>query len=694
MIRFVVFLLLLLVQQVPGFGQFTLESVTSYPFPSELAVSPAGSGMAVAVNEKGIRNVYVAEGPDFVLRKLTHYNADDGQEITGVQISPDGKYVLYVVGADHGAFDGTIPRNPASLTITPSIRLYSIPFKGGKETLLDEGDDAVIAPDGKTVAYIKNGQVRVTPIDGSVPSGSLFYTKGRVGALQWSPDGSRLLFVASRGDHSFVGVYKDSASPIRWIDPGFARDQSPRWSPDGKKIVFVRRPAVGGAPDSLTVYTHQPWSIRIADVETGRAQQVWRSPGTLQGSVPAANGRYNLHWAADNRIIFLSYGDGWPHLYSVPAAGGEPLLLTPGNYMVEHVRLSQDKKWLVFSANHGPDAYDYERRHIARVPVDKAAVEVLTPGAGIESFPAVTGDGKNMVMLSADAIRPALPAVMPFQGGKIKLIGESLIPPGFPGNLVIPKPVTFKASDGKTVYAQLFEPVNKTGKKPAVLFIHGGPQRQMLLGWHFGDYYANTYALNQYLANEGFVVLSVNYRLGVGYGYDFQHPPGARNKGASEYLDVKAAGEWLAKLPQVDAKRIGVYGGSYGGFLTAMALAKDSDLFAAGVDIHGVHDFMTDEISDRDFIVPDAELLRKLTVESSPITHVDTWRSPVLLIHGDDDGNVPFKQSVDLVRRFEQKGFTDYEVLVIPDETHHWMKYENLLQVDKATVEFLIRKLK
>ncbi len=629
------------------------------------------------------------------MRKLTHYTADDGQEITGVMISPDGKYVLYVVGADHGAFDETIPRNPASLTVAPSIRLYSIPFEGGKEMLLGEGDDAAIAPDGKTVAYIKNGQARITRVDGSVPSRSLFHTKGKAGALQWSPDGTRLLFVASRGDHSFVGIFKDSASPVQWVDPGFARDLSPRWSPDGKKIVFVRRPAAGGAPDSLTVYTRQPWSIRVADAETGRSQQVWRSPNTLQGSVPAANGRFNLHWAAGDRIVFLSYQDGWPHLYSVPATGGEPLLITKGDYMVEHVKLSPDKKWLVFSANTGPDAYDYERRHVARAPVDKAAVEVLTPGSGIESFPVVTGDGKNIILLSADAVRPALPAVIPFHGGRIKLMGENLIPADFPKNMVIPKPVTFKAADGKTVYGQLFEPVNKAGKKPAVLFIHGGPQRQMLLGWHFGDYYANTYALNQYLAGQGLIVLSVNYRLGVGYGYDFQHPAGDWNNGASEYLDVKAAGEWLAAQPQVDAKRIGVYGGSYGGFLTAMALAKDSELFAAGVDIHGEHNllvFAPDITKEQQ--APDAALSRKLSWESSPVAYLDTWTSPVLIIHGDDDGNVPFKQSIDLVRRFEQKGFTNYEVLVIPDETHHWMKYENLLKVDKATADFLIRKLK
>src|SRR5918999_222104 len=107
--------------------------------------------------------------------------------------------------------------------------------------------------------------------------------------------------------------------------------------------------------------------------------------------------------------------------------------------------------------------------------------------------------------------------------------------------------------------------------------------RQMLLGWHYSDYYANAYAMNQYLASRGYIVLAINYRLGIGYGYEFHRPRNAGAQGASEYLDVKAAGEYLRSLPNVDPRRIGIYGGSYGGFLTALAIARDSDLFAAGV---------------------------------------------------------------------------------------------------------------
>ncbi|MEO9021398.1 MAG: prolyl oligopeptidase family serine peptidase [Ginsengibacter sp.] len=672
---------------------FSLKDITSYPFPAEVTSMPNSSKIALSINQQGKRNIYVADGPPFILRKLTDYNNDEGQEITGVTISNNGKWVVYVRGADHGAFDESIPRNPSSSIIAPKIRVYSIPFVGGKSILLSEGDYPVVEPKSKQVTFIKNHQVWMAPIDGAKPAENLFYAKGRISSLQWSPDGSQLLFVSSRDDHSFVGIYTNGQTEIQWISPAFARDQSPKWSPDGKKIVFIRRPASGGAPDSITVDHHSAWAIWTADIITEKAQQIWKAPETLRGSVPSSNGRYNLHWAANDRIIFLSYQDGWPHLYSIQASGGEPLLLTPGNFNVEQIKLSPDKKWLVFAANTGSDKDDLDRRHLARVPVDEAKMEMLTTGDGIESTPHFINNGSSILLLSATAQRPTLPAIMPFSPGKIKLIGENLISTDFPvSDLVIPKSVTFKAADGHPVYGQLFEPLKGTKVKPAVLFVHGGPERQMLLGWHYMDYYANTYAINQYLVSKGFVVLSVNYRLGIGYGYDFQNPLNSGMNGASEYKDIKAAGEWLASQSGIDAKRIGIYGGSYGGYLTAMALARDSKIFAAGVDISGMHNLLPDLHEYKNEQPPDYELAKKLTWESSPDAYLDTWTSPVLIISGDDDGNVPFSQSVDLIRRFQEKGFP-FESIAVPDETHHWMKYSNMLKLDSATADFLERKL-
>ncbi len=678
----------------------TLDKIKSYPFPTELTAASRGSRIAWAWDEQGRRNVYVAEGPDFKPRKLTNYIQDDGQEITSLSISANGQWVVFVRGGDHGSnWDDELPVNPTFSASPSKVKIMSFPFAGGEGKSLSEGDAPVISPKSDVVTFIKNNQVWTAPADGTAEAKNLFTTRGTVGSLEWSPDGSHLAFVSSRTDHSFVGVFTNADTPIQWIAPSFSRDGSPRWSPDGTRIAFVRTPGAGGSPDSILVRRHQPWSIWTADLKTGNGSQLWKAPATLAGSYPSTEGQTNLHWGAADRITFLSYHDGWPHLYSVSSQGGIPLLLTPGNFMAEHIKLTADGKWLVFSANTGPDNLDIDRRHAVRVPVDKATMEVMTPGAGLEWTPVITGDGTTMVCLSATAQRPPVPAVLAFNAkSTLKLIGQDFIPKDFPEkSLITPKQVTFKSPDGFTIHGQLFEPAGGPAKKPAIIYVHGGPPRQMLLGWHYSDYYSNAYASNQYLTSLGFVVLVVNYRLGIGYGFEFHQPENAGTSGASEYIDIKAAGQWLAGQPQVDPAKIGIYGGSYGGYLTAMALAKDSKIFAVGVDIHGVHDRTIERTRnitapDKFERAPDADRAVQVGWESSPIAYVSTWTSPALIIHGDDDRNVRFSQSTDLVRRLEKKG-VPIETLVIVDDTHHWMKHSNAVKIYTATGEYFMRIL-
>ena len=395
--------------------------------------------------------------------------------------------------------------------------------------------------------------------------------------------------------------------------------------------------------------------------------------------------------------MFLSNADGQAHLYSIPENGGTALLLTPGNYMAEYVTLSPDGRYLVFAGNAGSDANDIDRRHVVRVPVDRAEPKVLTPGTGLEWTPFVINDGKSIAFIGATAQRPPLPSIMPFDGGTPTWIGSERIPSDFPATLVTPTKVVIKSPDGLEVHSQLFN-TGGAGRKPAIIFVHGGPPRQMLLGWNYSDYYSNAYASNQYLASRGFVVLSVNYRLGIGYGRDFQQAENAGSQGASEYQDVKAAAEWLRSQPFVDPARIGIYGGSYGGFLTAMALARNSDLFAAGVDIHGVHDWTTERARgilnrDRYEEAPDAAKALETAWNSSPVSYMKTWKSPVFLIHGDDDRNVRFNQTVDLARRLTAQG-VPFEELVIPDDTHHFMRHANWVRVDAATANYFERQFK
>lgn len=687
--------------QRPAARGFTLEQVMSAPYPTNLTASATGERIAWTFNARGQRNVWVAEGPGFQAQRLTDYIADDGQELSALSISPDGRWVVYVRGGDFGSnWDDALPVNPLGMPTPQRVEIWTIPFAGGTPVSLGEGENPVISPRSDAVVFERNRQLWRAPIDGSAPARRLFELRGSNGGAQFSPDGSQIAFVSNRGTHAFIGVYTDAETPIKWIEPSSNRDWAPRWTRDGRRLVFARRAGVGGPPNSPLEPEPQPWSIWVADVRTGNATRRWASEATARGSVPSTHGGINLNLGANDRIVFLSYQDGWPHLYSMPIDGSDgAILLTPGDHMAEHVSLSPDGRYVLYAGNTGRSPQDIDRRHVVRAAVDRPGIEVLTQGDGLEWTPVMLPTGK-VAAIGATPQRPPVPFVL--DGQTRRWIGDTQIPADFPASqLVTPRQVIYTASDGVRVHAQLFEPpAGGPARKPAIVYVHGGPPRQMLLGWHYGDYYWNAYAMNQYLASRGFVVLSINFRLGIGYGFDFHRPPNAGAMGASEYLDVKAAGEYLRGLTSVDAARIGIYGGSYGGFLTALALGRDSELFAAGVDIHGVHDFTSDGGgrfggTTWRFERPAAEVdrLARIAWESSPVSAISTWRSPVLLIHGDDDRNVRVGQTVDLVQRLRRQG-VEFEEVIIPDDTHHWMRWENLRRVNAVTAEFLERKLR
>jgi dipeptidyl aminopeptidase/acylaminoacyl peptidase len=218
--------------------------------------------------------------------------------------------------------------------------------------------------------------------------------------------------------------------------------------------------------------------------------------------------------------------------------------------------------------------------------------------------------------------------------------------------------------------------------------------RQMMPGFHYMYYYHNAYAMNQYLASRGYVVLSVNYRLGIMYGRAFREAANASWRGAAEYKDVLAGAKFLQSQPTVDPKKIGLWGGSYGGYLTALGLARNSDLFAAGVDLHGVHDWSVflPHWENRPG-APDQKEAEKLAFESSPDAAVSSWKSPVLLIHGDDDRNVPFGQTVDLAQRLREQHVV-FEELIFPDESHDFLVWKDWVRAYTAAADFLDRNLK
>lgn len=682
-------------------GTFTLEQVLSSPFPSELVAAKNANRVAWVFDMKGVRNVWVADGPNFLhsARQVTHYAADDGQPIASLELTPDGKTVVYALGTELN--DAQESANPASWTKGAKQQVFALDVDGKKAEprLLgdmgcpDEGcEDIEISPNGKLAVWPAKKKLWIASIDGKQQAKELAIVRGSAEEPRWSPDGKHIAFVSGRDAHALIAIYDFGGDVIRYLAPSVDKESMPRWSPDGKAIAFARTP---GDENKLPLIPlrARPWSIWIADASTGDGHAIWQSGEKLEDSLPELSGDGTLNFAADDRIVFASEQDGRNHLYSISSAGGEAALLTPGDFDVEDVFLSPDKKSVIYSSNQD----DVDRRHLWRVAIAGGKPQPLTRGETIEWSPVETGDGQNVLCLGSAATSPAMPYEVTPNGRE--MLASSALPKDFPSDaLVTPKQVVFRSEDGLSIHGQLFVPRHLNGKAPGIIFTHGGPSRQMLLGFHYMDYYHNAYAENQFLASRGYVVLSVNYRLGIMYGHAFHQPPHTIWRGAAEYQDVVAGAHYLQSLPEVDSAKIGLWGGSYGGFLTAMGLARNSDLFKAGVDFHGVHDWSV-FLTQRPYFgsvaqkPPDADAAIKLAWESSPDASVDQWKSPVLLIHGDDDRNVPFSQTVDLVQRLRAH-HVGFEQIVIPDEIHGFLRWKDWMRAYAATADFFDRTLK
>lgn len=665
---------------------FTLQQVLSAPFPSSLTAAPAGGRVAWVFDDKGTRNVWAAErAPDgsYRSRAMTRFTGDDGFDMGELSWDGQGRVVAFTRG---GSLEGGGPVNIMSLAGGPPPQtVWAATLDGAEPRQIGPGHSAAVSPRGDMVAYLSGGQIFTVTLSGGAPT-QLIHDRGEASALNWSPDGSRLAFVSNRKDHSLIGVYDVASHGVVWMSPSFDTDQAPEWSPDGRRLAWVRIPA-GAEGFFFERRQGQPWSIWTADARTGTGRQLWAaSPG--RGSVfhPVLSDRV-LMWTAGDRIVFPWERSGWAHLYAIPSTGGAPQELTPGAYEVFNTALSPDRTRIVYSNN----AAETDRWHLSEISPAGGAPHPLTSGPSVEDYPALASDGQLFALHATgrDPMRPVHVAA----GGREGDLAPGAIPADFPAaRLVDPQPVVFTAADGLPVHAQLFlpPPGKRRAHAPAILFFHGGPIREMLLGWYPMDAYTFMYAMNQYLANEGYVVLSVNYRGGIGYGLDFREPINFGAGGASELNDILGAALYLRGRGDVDPARIGIYGASYGGLMTALGLARASGMLAAGVDYAGVHDWraMLPNLGEPG-APPGAA---QLAFDSSALATVDNWRSPVLVAHADDDRNVPFSQSVELVSALRKHG-VEVEELVIPDEIHDLLREHSWLTFLGAADDYLDRHL-
>ncbi|WP_263380708.1 prolyl oligopeptidase family serine peptidase [Granulicella paludicola] len=604
----------------------------------------------------------------------THQLVFDRGTASALTLSPDGNTLAFISRRRE------VNQPSHSFLALLDLKTHTLSFPAPST-----GDDSAPAfsPDGKQLAWIR------TPFT-DIPE----FANPRTSATPWS---IQLLDITSANLPKHVEGGSVNPEFVPCI-PSFTCHPE-----------LSERPAL--SPGSRTIYQPTP-----------------NKPGSVLPD-PGGHDPY-LVWTADHRVIFAGNMDGWTHLYAADTRSGKGAApLTPGEFDVTEFRVTPDGFNVLYVSNEiEADEADADRSHVRLATFvhrdDIRGTIPLTIGSGIEThlyaisaitenMPASEDAQKeyplafyhlNLATLAADSREPMHPVLID-GARRMKNLHpvdhSSLSETAF----VTPQQVLFPSTDSLQIHGQLFLPKNldpKT-KHPAILFFHGGPMRQMLLGYPAMGYYSNAYAMNQYLTSRGFIVLSVNYRCGIGYGLDFHQCEGEGATGAKEYNDVLAAQKYLASRPDVDVKRIGVWGGSYGGYLTALALARNSDLFAAGVDFHGVHDWnLEDNASDwkrGSFAQQDAIAAKAL--QSSPLADLSKWHSPILLIHGDNDGNVAYAQTPLLADALRARNASlpadqkvDVEELIFPDEIHEFLLHSTWLKAYTAAAEFFERTLK
>jgi dipeptidyl aminopeptidase/acylaminoacyl peptidase len=662
----------------------TIEQLIEIRHPSDPVWSPDNKHVVFTWDRADIKNLYVrnADGSGAPIA-LTSF-PEGG--VAGAFWSEDGESVYFVHQGD----------------------LWKVPAAGGEAkpawSQPDRGSGFVPSPDAKRVAFVrgnrgeeqsarKGGDLIVRWLSDGTES-TIAHDDVSIRGIVWSPDGKSVAYTAGSKiiHHDESPAY--SGAKIIYRVSEYVPGQMYALKLSGGRPVAIGTPGEYGGlawiDANRLVFDGQSkdfkkYFIYVADATTGSVKTIHEVDEEQFWSIPDWGEAGAQPWPSPNGkwIAFLSDQDGWDHLYVIPTTGGNAVQITKGRFEAWRPAWSHDSTRIAFDANVEDHPGD-RRIGIAAIGDDpaQATIAYITPGTGTNIEPHWSeGDGR-LVYQHTDTHNSAdLYTIATRDAGQPVRLTDSMPLEMDRTRFVEPEFVHYPGPDGQQVPAWLFVPKNldRSKKHPAILWIHGDGVNQNYDGWHVQRNYAVYYSIHQYLLQKGYVVLAPDYRGSIGYGRDWRTGV-YMDVGGKDAKDAWMGGNYLKSLPYVDANRIGVWGLSYGGFFTLIAMTDQPKLFRAGVDVAGVVDYVMyysdpyhgDWTASR---IGTPEEHPDVYKNASPISHIDQLERPLLVLHGTADVNVPFLESVWLIDEALKKHKGDLvSFMLYPGESHYFSR--------------------
>jgi dipeptidyl aminopeptidase/acylaminoacyl peptidase len=671
-------------------SQLTIEQLVDIKHPSNPIWSPDGKHIVYVWDRAGVANLYVANADGHGQpQALTSFS--EGQ-VDGAFWNEDSDTVYFPHGGDlwQATLSGSAPK----------------PVWTNKP---DRASGFAPSPDARRVAFVRGNRAD----GGGGQHGSdliiRWLSDGReattahddvsIRGVIWSPDGTSIAYTAGSKTINHDETPSYSGEKIIYRIWEYVPGQIYALKLAGGKPVAISKPGEYGGlawvdPTHL-VFDGQSrdfkkYFIYLADAATGSTRAIHEIDEKEFWSIPDWGEAGAQPWPSPNGkwIAFLSDEDGWDHIYVMPASGGEAVQITKGHFEAWRPAWSHDSKRIAFDANLEDHPGD-RAIGIANIGDDPshAAVTYITTGSGTNIEPHWSeGDGR-LVYQHTDTRNSADFFTIGTNAGAQPVRLTDSMPAGIDrSKFVEPQFVHFPGADGQQVPGWLFVPKNldRTKKHPTIIWIHGDGVNQNYDGWHVQRNYAVYYSFHQYLLQQGYVVFAPDYRGSIGYGRDWRNGV-SMDVGGKDAKDAWMSANYLKTLPYVDPDRIGIWGLSYGGFFTLIAMTDQPKLFRAGVDVAGVVDYVMyysdpyhgDWTASR---IGTPEQNPTVYANASPISHIDRLERPLLVLHGTSDVNVPYLESVWLIDEALKKGKGDLlSYMMYPGEFHYFTRAHVLL---------------